>query len=83
MVMFFYYNDSLLIINHVVERPWMAILVIGILYLMTYGETMMTKLREAITAGLITNILLCYLGIGQAAGVELTASPFQDSTIGS
>ena len=64
------------------EMPLMAILVIGILYLMTYGENIMTKLREAITAGLITNILLYYLGIGQAAGVELTASPFQDRTIG-
>lgn len=73
----------LIIINHVVERPWMAVLVIGILFIMTYGETMMTKLRQAIATGLITNILLCYLGIGQAAGVELTASPFQERTKGS
>ena len=61
----------------------MVILVIGILSLMTYGETIMTKLRESIAAGLIANIILYYLGIGQAAGVELTASPFQDCTIGS
>jgi len=35
----------------------------------------MTKLKESIATGLVTNLLLYYLGIGQAAGVG-KASPF-------
>lgn len=37
----------------------------------------MTKLKESIATGLITNLLLCYLGIGQAAGVDEKPIHFQ------
>jgi len=65
----FLYNDALQP-DHIVERLMITVLVICGLCLLTYGEDIMRKIIESITIELIVYLLLSYLGLEQAAGVE-------------